>query len=60
MFAPALGILEDPATGGASGPLGCYLVYHKVFNSSLKFERVSEQAKSHLSPLYKEFRERYG
>jgi trans-2,3-dihydro-3-hydroxyanthranilate isomerase len=30
MFAPGFGILEDPATGGASGPLGCYLVRHKV------------------------------
>jgi trans-2,3-dihydro-3-hydroxyanthranilate isomerase len=30
MFAPGLGIKEDPATGGASGPLGCYLVRHKV------------------------------
>ena len=28
MFAPGLGIGEDPATGGASGPLGCYLVRH--------------------------------
>ena len=28
MFAPALGISEDPATGGAGGPLGCYLVRH--------------------------------
>jgi trans-2,3-dihydro-3-hydroxyanthranilate isomerase len=26
MFAPGSGISEDPATGGASGPLGCYLV----------------------------------
>ena len=24
------GIAEDPATGSASGPLGCYLVRHKV------------------------------
>jgi len=30
MFAPELGVSEDPATGGASGPLGCYLVRHKV------------------------------
>jgi len=30
MFAPALGVPEDPATGSASGPLGCYLVRHKV------------------------------
>lgn len=28
MFAPGSGIAEDPATGGASGPLGCYLVKH--------------------------------
>lgn len=30
MFAPGLGVSEDPATGSASGPLGCYLVQHKV------------------------------
>jgi trans-2,3-dihydro-3-hydroxyanthranilate isomerase len=30
MFAPEMGITEDPATGGASGPLGCYLVRHKI------------------------------
>jgi trans-2,3-dihydro-3-hydroxyanthranilate isomerase len=30
MFAPDLGIGEDPATGSASGPLGCYLVRHNV------------------------------
>ena len=30
MFAPNLGVAEDPATGSASGPLGCYLVRHKV------------------------------
>jgi trans-2,3-dihydro-3-hydroxyanthranilate isomerase len=30
MFAPDLGISEDPATGIASGPLGCYLVRHKM------------------------------
>jgi trans-2,3-dihydro-3-hydroxyanthranilate isomerase len=28
MFGPVLGIVEDPATGIASGPLGCYLVRH--------------------------------
>jgi trans-2,3-dihydro-3-hydroxyanthranilate isomerase len=28
MFAPDFGIVEDPATGSASGPLGCYLVRH--------------------------------
>jgi trans-2,3-dihydro-3-hydroxyanthranilate isomerase len=30
MFAPSLGIAEDPATGGASGPLGAYLVRHGI------------------------------
>jgi trans-2,3-dihydro-3-hydroxyanthranilate isomerase len=39
MFAPAFGIPEDPATGSACGPLGCYLVHHKL---------VPEQASSHI------------
>ncbi|MDT4897797.1 MAG: trans-2,3-dihydro-3-hydroxyanthranilate isomerase [Acidobacteriota bacterium] len=43
MFAPGLGIMEDPATGGASGPLGCYLVHHGVFPSTRKAEFTSEQ-----------------
>jgi trans-2,3-dihydro-3-hydroxyanthranilate isomerase len=30
MFAPQFGIVEDPATGSASGPLGCYLVKHSL------------------------------
>ncbi len=30
MFAPTLGIAEDPATGSAAGPLGCYLVRHNA------------------------------
>jgi trans-2,3-dihydro-3-hydroxyanthranilate isomerase len=30
MFAPEVGVIEDPATGVASGPLGCYLVRHRV------------------------------
>lgn len=29
MFAPAIGIAEDPVTGNANGPLGAYLVEHK-------------------------------
>ena len=28
MFAPVLGVMEDPATGGACGPLGGYLLRH--------------------------------
>jgi trans-2,3-dihydro-3-hydroxyanthranilate isomerase len=30
MLAASFGIAEDPATGGASGPLGCYLLHYKV------------------------------
>jgi trans-2,3-dihydro-3-hydroxyanthranilate isomerase len=30
MFAPGLGVPEDPATGSAAGALGCYLVHHNV------------------------------
>lgn len=33
MFAPAMGISEDPATGGASGPLGAYLIEYNVIPS---------------------------
>ena len=43
MFAPGLGITEDPATGAASGPLGCYLVRHKVFPETTPAEFTSEQ-----------------
>lgn len=32
MFAPAIGINEDPVTGNANGPLGAYLVHHKIIN----------------------------
>src|SRR5688500_5617294 len=30
MLAPGFGIVEDPATGGASGPLGSYLLHHGI------------------------------
>jgi trans-2,3-dihydro-3-hydroxyanthranilate isomerase len=33
MLAPGFGIAEDPATGGASGPLGCYLLRHGVVSA---------------------------
>jgi PhzF family phenazine biosynthesis protein len=32
MFAPAIGINEDPVTGNANGPLGGYLVQNKIVN----------------------------
>ena len=33
MFAPLLGVYEDPATGSASGPLGSYLVRHSLVSA---------------------------
>jgi len=34
MFAPAMGIPEDPVTGNANGPLGAYLVHHNLADTS--------------------------
>ena len=33
MFAPAIGIPEDPVTGNAHGPLGAYLVHHQILKA---------------------------
>jgi trans-2,3-dihydro-3-hydroxyanthranilate isomerase len=41
MFAPHLGIIEDPATGSAAGPLTGYLLKHGVFGD--QFEIQNEQ-----------------
>jgi len=30
MFAPAIGVNEDPVTGNANGPLGAYIVKHRL------------------------------
>jgi trans-2,3-dihydro-3-hydroxyanthranilate isomerase len=43
MFAPGLGVAEDPATGSASGPLGCYLVRHGVVPAEKAGEILSLQ-----------------
>jgi PhzF family phenazine biosynthesis protein len=37
MFAPAIGIKEDPVTGNANGPLGAYLVKHKLIKTNGKY-----------------------
>jgi trans-2,3-dihydro-3-hydroxyanthranilate isomerase len=36
MFAPLLGVPEDPATGSANGALGAYLVRHSVESANLR------------------------
>lgn len=43
MFAPEFSIVEDPATGSASGPLGCYLVEHGVVHEETARHIVSAQ-----------------
>lgn len=43
MLAPGFGITEDPATGSASGPLGCYLTRHGVVDSARARSFVSLQ-----------------
>lgn len=43
MFAPAFGIPEDPATGSASGPLGCYLVKYGLVPAQPITRIISEQ-----------------
>ncbi|MCF7498246.1 PhzF family isomerase [Vibrio sp. L5-1] len=36
MFAPAIGINEDPVTGNANGPAGAYLVQHSLIECNSK------------------------
>jgi trans-2,3-dihydro-3-hydroxyanthranilate isomerase len=43
MFASGLGIAEDPATGSACGPLGCYLVQHGIVTDAEAATMVSWQ-----------------
>lgn len=43
MFAPGVGIVEDPATGSAAGPLGCYLVKHGLADQAQMREMVNLQ-----------------
>jgi trans-2,3-dihydro-3-hydroxyanthranilate isomerase len=56
MFAPEFGVMEDPATGSASGPLGCYLVRHGVVAAdqagrvrSLQGVRMGRPSDVHIS-----------
>jgi len=43
MFAPSIGITEDPATGSAAGALGSYLVHHGVVDVGPMTEITIEQ-----------------
>ncbi|MCS6896528.1 MAG: PhzF family phenazine biosynthesis protein [Nitrospira sp.] len=43
MFAPCIGISEDPATGSAGGALGAYLVQHGVVEVAPTTDMIIEQ-----------------
>jgi trans-2,3-dihydro-3-hydroxyanthranilate isomerase len=43
MFAPVFGIPEDPATGGAGGPLGAYLLRHGAVDAERALRVVNLQ-----------------
>ena len=43
VFAPAAGVIEDAATGSANGPLGFYLVRHRVVEVKAVTRVLSEQ-----------------
>ncbi|MBP2617765.1 PhzF family isomerase [Chryseobacterium jejuense] len=47
MFAPAIGIQEDPVTGNANGPLGGYLIQNKIVEvSDGTFEFIGRQGET--------------
>src|SRR5262249_29547873 len=50
MLAPGFGIAEDPATGGASGPLGCYLHRYRLIDRARLSHIVSLQGAQMLRP----------
>ena len=56
MLAPQLGVAEDPATGSASGPLGCYLATYDLIPApalahhvSLQGVRMGRPSRIHIS-----------
>ncbi len=52
MFAPAIGVPEDPATGSAGGPVGCYLVRHKIVPAAKASAMLSLQGVMMGRPSY--------
>jgi trans-2,3-dihydro-3-hydroxyanthranilate isomerase len=52
MFAPQTGIAEDPATGGATGPLAAYMLKHGLLPAHRELEFTSEQGTKMGRPSY--------
>ncbi|MFW9984667.1 MAG: PhzF family phenazine biosynthesis protein [Candidatus Odinarchaeota archaeon] len=40
MFAPGAGVLEDPATGSAAGPVGAYVEHHNLLRRDTKGQPI--------------------
>ncbi len=40
MFAPGAGVLEDPATGSAAGPIGAYVEHHNLLHRDAKGKSI--------------------
>jgi trans-2,3-dihydro-3-hydroxyanthranilate isomerase len=49
MFAPVLGVPEDPATGSANGALGAYLVQHRAVPVSGPTVSITSEQGSEIS-----------
>jgi trans-2,3-dihydro-3-hydroxyanthranilate isomerase len=43
MFAPELGVAEDPATGSSTGPLAAFMMRHKLVSGAAGSRFISEQ-----------------
>lgn len=52
MFAPQTGVAEDPATGGATGPLAGYMMRHGMLPARDGLEFTSEQGSKMGRPSY--------
>jgi trans-2,3-dihydro-3-hydroxyanthranilate isomerase len=50
MLGPGLGVTEDPATGSAAGPLGCYLYKHRLLPRERLSHIVNAQGVKMLRP----------
>ncbi len=52
MFGPQFGIAEDPATGSACGPLGCYLVHYGLESGDAALHILNLQGRAMGRPSW--------
>jgi len=53
MFAPVLGSPEDPTTGGASGPLGAYLLQYNAVSADPTSRLIRTLPTAAVNALFK-------